>query len=580
MKHLKLYEAFESTKLGKTLRFIKIPSSKEAFLNNLKSIGDFLDFPISNFKDDYFEYLPFKAALKKNIEIVKKEPEGPKQCTATSLQSFGREAGIEGESCQGGRVKRKWGAGTRTVTCVKCKGTGFEKVKPVIETPKLGLIKFWFDKDGKFITVTGTDGQVRPQPNSASSNINLKAWSRDINDYNIGKNLSSADLIRLPTGTIVYFKANRYGESTISFVIHNEDRRRAYLLQDNFEGSGPEDDGLLDEETRRKFARYAWCVSGGGDMTDCKLLTPKVVAPKVEDEKDEVTTNWYDYNNLINVRNMGISNQRDMETRLKDSHFAIVLDFDKLEEAKFTPKSEMRDKRRTQKLDVLKFKNPEDIKKANLARYIDTLSKNFNIGKGLTEVSKILPRSLGWANSMIFLIQGTNISDIGYVISRVYQFMRSNDEGDKQYQERDIVNRLKPMYERTSIFNLQINTKISKANKSFLDLQKHGGNKDAIKLANDIFNAYLDLGVALNKKISIPTETLTDIEVIYSKLLALRQMWSSERFLNLRRLRYVNEYISSSYDYDIVNEIMDISTDNQKKVLEELIEFKSVIEKY
>jgi hypothetical protein len=64
MKYLKLFEAFESKILSKTLKYLS-KSSKENFLDHVKKICDELDFPYSQLKDDYFEYTSFAKAFDK-----------------------------------------------------------------------------------------------------------------------------------------------------------------------------------------------------------------------------------------------------------------------------------------------------------------------------------------------------------------------------------------------------------------------------------------------------------------------------------------------------------------------------------
>ena len=66
LQHLQLFEAFESTKLSKTLGFIKEKKDKEIFLEKIKNICQSIDFPYSKLSDEFFDYLPFKSALKKS----------------------------------------------------------------------------------------------------------------------------------------------------------------------------------------------------------------------------------------------------------------------------------------------------------------------------------------------------------------------------------------------------------------------------------------------------------------------------------------------------------------------------------
>lgn len=95
--YIKLFEAFESEKLSKTLKFID-KDSKSKFLSILKSIANSMDLPYSKYSDDYFQYLPFNKALQLN-QRLEDEP-----CEGTSMEQFGNQYGIEGDKCDGGIV--------------------------------------------------------------------------------------------------------------------------------------------------------------------------------------------------------------------------------------------------------------------------------------------------------------------------------------------------------------------------------------------------------------------------------------------------------------------------------------------
>lgn len=571
LKHLQVFEAFESTKLSKTLKFINKESQKR-FLDTLKQIGNNLDFPISEFKDEYFEYLPFKSALKKNVSIP--EPEAPQPCDATSMQLFGTKSGIEGEKCEGGRIKRMWGKGIRSVTCPKCTGTGFGKVKPVEPTGM--LIKFWFDKNGKFTIITATDGKVREQYNNEGYGISgMKEISKDINDYNVIKNLSLDEVKNLPTGSVIYFANNRGARETVAQILKTK-YGSTFAIQDAFEGSRPDEDGH-EYDSWSDYGDFSWKIRNNGDMNSAKLLKLKTEAEEVKVDKSEV--NWYIYNNLLNLRYMDISNQRDMESRLKDSHFAIILDYNKLKSSKYQKASLTRIKRDTAKSGA--FIKPEDIKKANINRYIDMLSKQFNIsGNGIKEITKVIPRALGWANSITFLYGGINMNDLKNIISYTYRFMKENEERYKKSVEQDMVHRIKIMYDRTAKINLLCNQKIQFFFKELKSAKAKGENIEKINLVEKVFSLYLEVGSTLNKKISIPVETITDMQMLYSKVLGIQDMWSSDRFDYLKYLRRIQEYSVSSYDYSIFEELMDKSNETLNGLVEELTEFKSIIEKY
>ena len=62
LKYIKLFEAFDSDRLSKTLNFID-KDSKKKFLTDLKNVCNSIDFPYSEISDEYIDYLPFKRAL-------------------------------------------------------------------------------------------------------------------------------------------------------------------------------------------------------------------------------------------------------------------------------------------------------------------------------------------------------------------------------------------------------------------------------------------------------------------------------------------------------------------------------------
>jgi hypothetical protein len=141
MKHIKLFEAFESEKLSKTIRFIK---DKFEFKEILNKIGRKLDFPISEFEDSMFEYLPYYQALKKDVTEIK-------------LDELGK--------------------------------------------PKIQLIKFWFTKDGEFVCLTGNDGNNNDNTQSFSRKIEDYDVVKDLTSDEV-KNLEKGQIVLFtPDGT-------------------------------------------------------------------------------------------------------------------------------------------------------------------------------------------------------------------------------------------------------------------------------------------------------------------------------------------------------------------------------------------
>lgn len=149
LKYIKLFEAFESEKLSKTLKFIN-KEYRSLFISDIKSICNKMNFPLSEISDDLFQYLPYRKALAYHKDTVKIK------CTAESDDQFGGRNGISGEICKDGKLKRSWGEGrVRTVECPNCNGSGIEPFKA-----KWKYLKFWFSVGGDYVKKTATNGRV------------------------------------------------------------------------------------------------------------------------------------------------------------------------------------------------------------------------------------------------------------------------------------------------------------------------------------------------------------------------------------------------------------------------------------
>jgi hypothetical protein len=76
MKYLKIFEAFDSYKLSKVFNYLN-KESRSKFIDDLKSICEYIDYPISKISDEDFQYLPYNKAFKLNrpdangLEIIK-----------------------------------------------------------------------------------------------------------------------------------------------------------------------------------------------------------------------------------------------------------------------------------------------------------------------------------------------------------------------------------------------------------------------------------------------------------------------------------------------------------------------------
>lgn len=506
LKYIKLFEAFESIKLGKTLGFLN-SNAKNIFLNELKQISKIFDFPISDFSDDMFEYLPFRSALRVNTNPKVSERE---VCDYESEW-------IPGQFCSGGQVKRTWGKGFRIITCPKCKGSGLKPEKKI--DGEVEIIKFWFDKDGNYVVKTGCDGIVR------ETNVQAKPFSRNIDDYEIGENLSYNKVRQLPHGTIILFARNGYSEErqVVSMVYHYSGR--TYILQDEFDGTSPGDRNWDD------FANCSWSIGYSDDFGSAKSLKLKVAKEEKEEE------NPYDWNTNISIdprRNRIMHSGGSVEDNIKKAHFSLILDLNKLKSLKYKPVSQTRIERELTKsgLELLK---PENVKTANIERYMKTLASKFDVEKGIQEVTRILPRALGFNNSFTFVLNSVNLSRLDSLVSNIRDFMIDTDE----YYKGRVIRTVNDIYKVSEKSSIDINTGINGVWK-LIDAME-GEKKEKI---SKYFEQYLEIGVILNNQLkSADIETISDFEFAISRLKAIRDILYETRVRSLTYLRNISEYL-------------------------------------
>jgi len=546
LKYIKLFEAFESIKLSKTLGFID-KNSKNEFISQLKILASKIELPFSKYSDDYFQYLPFKKALALNYEI-KDEP-----CDATSREQFPRQFSIAGETCKEGKLKRLWAGRPRSVTCPSCNGSGIKKRT----TFDIKWIKFWFDKDGKYIITTGTDGKVREQLVGSDLNLpdvsNIVEISNNISDYTkIYEIKSRAELSNFETGT--YIKINISGTDLIARIFREDNH--IYAIQNYISGSNPRND-----ESWRKYGNRSWEI-GGGDYRG----TPFIILPKsIKYSKlDEV--NPYTWNALIDFRRFTLSNNENMKKNLSNAHFAIVLDYLELKKSKFKTRGEISSEREQQKLGATAFITDDEVRKANINRYIQNIVKNISISSDFSNMSKMVFRFLGARNFGYYVLRGRHFSDFNDMLTQIFRFLKETDDSEKNRYYNWIVSMVKSKSEINGEFNIKINQVLQESYK----LQN--SKEDIIKVIKKVE----ELNVIIYDKFkSSEIESLDDLEVFYEKISSIRNVWkNSERYDN-NGVYYAIEHLSDANRFNsYLNNISDTN-----KILEDLERFIKFIQK-
>jgi hypothetical protein len=257
LKYIKLFEAFESVKLSKTLGFID-KRSRTLFIEDIKSICRSHDFPVSRISDDLFEYLPFNKALEYHQDIE----ELP--CTATSESEYNSSIAIPGAKCENGKLKRTWGAGrVRVMTCPHCDGSGIEPFKA-----KWKYVKFWFNVNKEYVAKSATDGATHDEEDSPYKYDQLVTISYGISKTwrdNIRDGLKSANFALILDIDKLRKKSKETPSVTSISNKRDEEKSGALALEDDNDIRQRNIERYLEEILKKSNIK--------GDLSDLKDIT-------------------------------------------------------------------------------------------------------------------------------------------------------------------------------------------------------------------------------------------------------------------------------------------------------------------
>ncbi len=525
LKHIQIFEAFESKILSKTLGYID-SSDRSTFMDRLKRLCKSIDFPLSKMSDEYFEYLPFKSALARAAMT------GDEPCEATSKSEFPQYA-VAGEKCTNGKIKRTWGARTRDVVCPVCGGSG---VKP--KKSEVKLVKFWFTAEGKYVANTLVDGMVRTSRRTGRGSN----FSTIISDYTVGKAVN--DISTLSGGEMAVMTIE--GSEVIAYIYKYGSRY--YAIQNVKSGSNPGDSAW------QRYGRYSWAL-GRGEYENMRLLTPKVKT-KEEEEVDP-----YTWNTGIDFSYGGIraNTSADVQSQIKDAHFAIVFDFGKLRKSEFETTQDTRvsreERKEGSKLDPKQ--SNEEIKKRNIERYVNLLSQKLDISTDIANCNRLISRSLGH-KSALYIVYGTNIySYLGSIIDYYIRFMGADEDRYKKNYADEISDKTNDLFKngmrRADIASDTIKTIKAKLKSNNKD-EKYFQILDLTQKLSDVIYENLK-----NYQIN----DIEDLEVVAQKISSIRNVLKSDRYGLSRYFSYIIESISSgredrAYSYMTDNYYVDI----------------------
>lgn len=518
MKYIKLFESFESTKLSKTIGFIKL--DKNRFLGDIKSISQKMDFPFSEYSDDMFQYLPYRKAL----------------------NFFWTPEAISCTNCKGeGKYRRPWGRGTRVVDCKECEGTG--KIEPSVG--KTSHIKFWFNSEGKYLGKTAIDGTVYEKNPIVIKGVKYKE-DRTINPSEL-KDLPHESKVKIYIGyTWVFGTIWKSGDKTWLIQSHSW----------NTSSYGPRG------EQWKKWGEFGWDLEeySAYDRSDY---------PKLLVEKNGIDPFDFNYEVRSNYGgSLSIYKNSDIKPIIGDAEFALILDINKMKSGKKL--SEIKLKRKEQKSGIL---TPEEIKEKNLVRYFKELSNRFEISEDVSNISKIAPRIFGWKNCFSYIYSETNFSNFESIINEYFNFIRGDkNEANINSSSRQIRYYLSESLNIVKDGNRTISENIVSLKSEF----KKSGNEIVYEFIEEL----VKLGEFINNKVlNTKAESLSDLELILQKVMSISSIISSPRY-ELNNFRYfITRIRSSSWQnlYEVLT--YNKSTESYKKSIEDIKTITNIIDR-
>ena len=491
MKYIKLFEAFDSAQISKTLKFVK-KSDRERFLGALRQICSSIDAPLSSLSDDVFQYLPYKKAMK-----LRYESERP-VCS----------------SCEGeGKISKPWGRGTRMVKCPRCEGEGTTEA-----AQKMKYIKFWFNSDGSYVGATVVDGRYHADKRDATNYV-----KKDITE-----DVRTLDLAELKTKYGIANGETRIYLQNVSGTGWRNDRKYSQLGLAFIDRDGRlfvvhgNSSIELDQPVGRKWKDYGrYATSLSRMLRDSRNADAKVFFMTDVEEKEDIY-----WNTPLSIGRYGISADSTMSKDfLKDAHFAIVFDYDTFAYGgkEWNPVSITRGDREHAKKGATAFISDEQIKSANIERYIKAIS-NIDLSEGIGRLASKVPMVFGGDLALYFIYGEKNFSRFKNMMSDVYEFMAAKDDDGRKSANEKLARRLRETREITNNVRERIEKRIASAKESFVD------SADKEKYYS-LFDKLEALSKSINQKLlKSKMETIEDMEIMLMKAIGINSAISSDRF--------------------------------------------------
>jgi hypothetical protein len=504
LKYIKLFEAFDSIQIAKTLKFVK-NSDKSKFMNALESITKKLDAPLSALNDKNFQYLPYKKAIgiKAASDKVK--------CSA-----------CEGE----GKINKAWGSTTRRTKCTTCDGGGAVDPKP-----KLKYFKFWFNSDGSFIGTTAIDGLYHISKGDVK-NFDKKDITEDIRTLSVQELKRKYKLVNGETVMYVENVAARHSGANRKSCLG-----KAFIDRDGdfyVVNSSVDTHSMPTGRKYRDYGNYAVDVmrsaQDGRNDADSSF---KIYLTSETEEKEDMF-----WNVPVSFYGDGWNTKDSMSKDfLKEAHFAIVFDYDSFAYSgtDWNPVSITKGDRRDAKKGATALMSNDDIKSANIDRYVKTLA-NVDLGEGLTRLVNKIPKIFGGDFALYYIYGEKNFSKFKNMLNDVYSFMAAEDDETRSYYNNKIRDRVLDTFSDCDELNQKIAKRLQLAKE---DIAERDALVDVIKVINKLE----EISRRINQKLlKGKIETVEDMEIMLMKAEGIKAALKSDRF-------EIDYYIKNYLDY-------------------------------
>ena len=544
LKYIKLFEAFDSIQIAKTLNFVK-KSDKSKFMNALESITKSIDAPLSALNDKNFQYLPYKKAIgiKAASDKVK--------CSA-----------CEGE----GKINKAWGSTTRRTKCTTCDGGGAVDPKP-----KLKYFKFWFNSDGSFIGTTAVDGLYHISKSDVK-NFDKKDITEDIRTLSVQELKRKYKLVNGETTMYVENVATRSSGTNRKSCLG-----KAFIDRDGdfyVVNSSVDTHSMPTGRKYRDYGNYAVDVMRSAQDERNGPETPfRIYLTSETEEKEDMF-----WNVPVSFYGDGWNTKDSMSKDfLKEAHFAIVFDFDSFAYGgtNWNPVSITKGDRSDARKGATALMSDEDIKNANIDRYVKTLA-NVDLGEGLTRLVNKIPKIFGGDFALYYIYGEKNFSKFKNMLNDVYSFMSAEDDETRSYYNNKIRDRVLDTFSGCDELNQKIVKRLQLAKE---DIAERTALVDLIKVINKLE----EISKRINQKLlKGKIETVEDMEIMLMKAEGIKAALKSDRFEIDYYIKNYLEYLPYTGwrgDNAALDSIRNLSVNDIPKNLRKLDQLISLIDR-